>query len=39
MLQIILDVEEAFSVKFEDSEIVEIRTATDIEKNISTKFE
>jgi acyl carrier protein len=39
MLQIILDIEEAFGVKFEDSEIVEIRTANDIEKNISTKFE
>jgi acyl carrier protein len=39
MLQIIMDVEEAFSVRFEDEEIVDIRTASDIEKNILSKFE
>ncbi len=39
MLKIIMDVEEAFGVRFEDEEIVDIRTASDIEKNILDKFE
>ena len=39
MLRIIMDVEEAFGVRFEDEEIVDIRTANDIEKNILDKFE
>ena len=34
-----MDVEEAFSVRFEDEDIVDIRTASDIEKNILSKFE
>lgn len=39
MLQIILDIEEAFGVSFPDNEIVDFRTASDIEKNILEKFE
>ena len=39
MLMIIMNVEEAFGVKFADEDIVDIRTASDIEKNVLSKFE
>ncbi len=38
VLKIIMDLENLFSVRFEDEEIVEIRTAKDIEDIISKKF-
>ena len=37
-IKIIMDVETAFGVRFEDEEIVEIRTAKDIENTILQKF-
>lgn len=38
VLKIIMDVESAFGVRFNDEEIVEIRTAKDIENIIITKY-
>ncbi len=38
MLKIIMDLESAFGVRFNDEEIVEIRTAKDIEAAILDKF-
>lgn len=37
-IKIIMDVESAFGVRFEDEEIVEIRTAKDIENTVLHKF-
>ena len=38
VINIVMDVEYSFNVKFEDDEIVELRTPTDIEKIIISKF-
>lgn len=38
-IKIIMDIENAYSVRFEDEEIVEIRTAKDIENTILNKYE
>lgn len=38
-LKIIMDIESSFGVRFDDEEIVEIRTAKDIENIILKKFE
>ncbi|MBP3495417.1 MAG: acyl carrier protein [Clostridia bacterium] len=38
VLKIIMDVEHAFGVRFEDEEIVDIRTAKDIEEIVTKKF-
>ena len=38
MLKIIVEIEELYCVKFENQEIVDIRTASDIEKNILEKI-
>ena len=38
ILKIIMDLENSFGVRFEDEEIVEIRTAKDIEAIILKKF-
>jgi acyl carrier protein len=38
VLKIIMDVESAFGVRFNDEEIVEIRTAKDIENTIVSKY-
>ena len=38
MLKIIMELEEFYSVKFDDKEIVDIRTASDIEKIILEKI-
>ena len=38
VINIVMDVEYSFNVKFEDDEIVELRTPTDIEKVILSKF-
>ncbi len=38
VLKIIMDLENAFSVRFDDEEIVEIRTPQDIEQAILRKF-
>ena len=38
MLKIIMEIEEIYNVKFEDKEIVDIRSAFDIEKNILEKI-
>lgn len=39
VLKIIMDIEGAFGVRFNDEEIVEIRTPKDIENAILAKFE
>ena len=39
MLKIIIDVEEMFGVSFEDNEIVEVKTAYDIENFILEKIQ
>jgi acyl carrier protein len=39
VLNIIMEIERTFGVRFEDEEIVEIRTAKDIEKAILTKYQ
>ncbi len=39
MIKIIIDVEQAFGIRFEDSEIVDIKTALDIENFISQKLQ
>ncbi|MBQ3590136.1 MAG: acyl carrier protein [Clostridia bacterium] len=39
MIKIIIDIEEAFGVSFEDSEIVDIKNALDIENFISQKLQ
>lgn len=39
ILKIIMDVETSFGVRFDDEEIVEIRTPKDIENNVLKKFE
>ena len=38
VLKIIMDIETAFGVRFNDEEIVEIRTAKDIENTIISKY-
>jgi acyl carrier protein len=38
-IKIIMDIETAYSVRFEDEEIVEIRTAKDIENALFKKYE
>ena len=38
MLRIIIDIEDIFGVKFEDNEIVDIKSALDIENFISQKL-
>lgn len=38
VINIVMDVEYSFNVKFEDDEIVELRTPTDIEKVILSKY-
>ena len=38
VLKIIMDLEGAFGVRFNDEEIVEIRTAKDIENTIISKY-
>jgi acyl carrier protein len=38
MLKIIMELEEIYNVKFADEEIVDIRSAFDIEKNILGKI-
>ena len=38
MLKIIMELEEFYSVKFDDKEIVDIRTVSDIEKIILEKI-
>ena len=38
ILKIIMDVESSFGVRFDDEEIVEIRTANDIKNLILKKF-
>lgn len=38
ILKIIMDVEQTFSIRFEDEEIVEIRTAKDIENIVLGKI-
>lgn len=38
VLKIIMDLEDAFGVRFNDEEIVEIRTAKDIENTIINKY-
>jgi acyl carrier protein len=38
VLKIIMDIEGAFGVRFNDEEIVEIRTAKDIENTIVSKY-
>ena len=37
-LKIIMDIEAAFGIRFDDEEIVELRTAKDIENAILIKF-
>ena len=37
-IKIIMDIETAYSIRFEDEEIVEIRTAKDIENTILKKY-
>lgn len=39
MIKIIIDIEETFGVSFEDSEIVDIKNALDIENFISQKLQ
>ena len=39
VLNIIMEIERTFGVRFEDEEIVEIRTAKDIEKSILSKYQ
>ena len=39
VLNIIMELERSFGVRFDDEEIVEIRTAKDIEKAILTKYQ
>lgn len=39
MLKIIIDVEEMFGVRFEDNEIVDIKTAYDIENFVLEKIQ
>lgn len=39
MIKIIIDIEEAFGVSFEDSEIVDVKNALDIENFISQKLQ
>ena len=39
VLNIIMEIERTFGVRFEDEEIVEIRTAKDIEKAILSKYQ
>ena len=39
VLNIIMEIERTFGVRFEDEEIVEIRTAKDIEKAILTQYQ
>ena len=39
VLNIVMEVERSFGVRFEDEEIVEIRTARDIEKAILKKYQ
>ncbi len=38
MLKIIMDVEDIYNIKFDDKEIVDIRSASDIEKIILEKI-
>lgn len=38
VLNIIMDIEYSFSVRFDDDEIIEIRTPKDIEKALMKKF-
>lgn len=38
IINMIMDVEYSFNVRFEDDEIIEIRTAKDIEETILKKF-
>ncbi|MBQ7352934.1 MAG: acyl carrier protein [Clostridia bacterium] len=38
ILKIIMDVEQTFSIRFEDEEIVDIRTAKDIENIVFRKI-
>ncbi|MBO5440376.1 MAG: acyl carrier protein [Clostridia bacterium] len=38
MLKIIMEIEDIYNVKFDDKEIVDIRTATDIENFILEKI-
>lgn len=38
VLKIIMDLENSFGIRFEDEEIVEIRTAKDIEEAILKKY-
>lgn len=38
ILKIIMDIESAYGVRFDDEEIVEIRTAKDIEQSILKKY-
>lgn len=38
IINIVMDVEFTFNVKIEDEEIVELRTPTDIEKAVLSKF-
>ena len=38
IINIVMDVEYSFNVKFEDDEIVELRTPNDIEKTVLSKF-
>ena len=38
VINIVMDVEYSFNVKFEDDEIVELRTPIDIENIIMSKF-
>ncbi len=39
MMQIIIDIENAFGIRFDDNEIVDIKTALDIENFISLKIQ
>ena len=38
ILKIIMDLENAFGIRFDDEEIVEVRTAKDMEQVILNKF-
>lgn len=38
-IKIIMDIENAYSIRFEDEEIVEIRTPKDIENTILKKYQ
>ena len=39
MMKIIIDIENAFGIRFDDNEIVDIKTALDIENFISQKLQ